>query len=68
MTVNRRFIPTHSRRREIPKPRLRRRLREVDGSDGIGVMATGDPGLDLIGIIAGSNLGGFDAVGRGREE
>jgi hypothetical protein len=47
---------------------LRRKLRELDADEGIGFMATGDPGLDLIGIVAGTILGGFGAVGRAREE
>jgi hypothetical protein len=46
---------------------LKQALRELEREDGIGVMATGDPGIDLIGLVAGSILGGIDALGRGRD-
>jgi hypothetical protein len=39
---------------------LREQLREVERSDDVAVMATGDPTLDLIGLVAGTVLQGID--------
>jgi hypothetical protein len=43
---------------------LRRRLREVESDEGLGIMATGDPGLDLIGLIGGVVLNGIGTINR----
>ncbi|MFL5336874.1 MAG: hypothetical protein ACJ8H8_27785 [Geminicoccaceae bacterium] len=43
---------------------LRRRLRETESDKGLGIMATGDPGLDLIGLIGGVVLNGVGAINR----
>ena len=42
--------------------RLRRGLRRLEAPDDIDVVATGDPGVDLIGLIAGSVLQGIGAA------
>jgi hypothetical protein len=42
--------------------RLQRQLRHLESPDRIGFVATGDPGLDLIGLVAGSVLQGIDAA------
>ena len=47
---------------------LRRSLRELDDEDGVEVLATGDPGLDLIGLLAGGVLDGIDRFQRGSAE
>ncbi len=47
---------------------LRRSLRELDDADGGEVLATGDPGLDLIGLLAGGVLDGIDRFRRGSME
>lgn len=47
---------------------LKRSLRELDQDGGGGVMATGDPAIDLIGLVAGTVLGGIDAVRRRQAE
>jgi hypothetical protein len=45
---------------------LKRELRELDDDDRVGLVATGDPALDLVGLIAGSVLEGLDAAFDGR--
>ena len=49
---------------------LRRTTRELEDEDAAGdtILATGDPGLDLIGLAAGSILGGIDLFRRGQAE
>lgn len=47
---------------------LRRRLREIERADDDTIVATGDPALDLVGLIAGGLLRGIGAIWRGREE
>jgi hypothetical protein len=48
--------------------RLQQELRRVDRSEDIDFLATGDPGIDLIGLIAGGVLQGIDAALMGRAE
>ncbi len=48
--------------------RLQQELRRVDRSEDIDFLATGDPGIDLIGLIAGGVLQGIDAALAGRAE
>ena len=43
-------------------------MRELDDEDGGEVLATGDPGLDLIGLFAGGVLDGIDRFQRGSAE
>ena len=47
---------------------LRQRLRDVEGGGDAGIMATGDPGLDLIGLIGGVVLNGMGAFSRAQNE
>lgn len=47
---------------------LRRALREPDDEDGVEVLATGDPGVDLIGLLAGGVLDGIDRFRRASAE
>ena len=42
--------------------RLQEQLRDLERADAPGVLATGDPGLDLIGLVAGSVLDGITAA------
>jgi hypothetical protein len=47
---------------------LQRRVRELDRrDDGLGIMPTGDPGIDLIGLLAGGVLDAVGGIGRARE-
>jgi hypothetical protein len=48
--------------------RLQQELRRVDRSGDLDFLATGDPGIDLIGLIAGGVLQGIDAALAGRAE
>ena len=45
---------------------LRRAMRELEDEDGVDVLSTGDPGLDLIGLLVGGVLDGIDQFRRGR--
>jgi len=45
---------------------LRRAVRELEDGDRADILATGDPGLDLIGLLAGGVLDGIDRFRRGR--
>lgn len=47
---------------------LQRAVREVQQDDGPEILATGDPALDLIGLVAGGVLGGIDLFRRRSEE
>lgn len=47
---------------------LRRKVRELDGNQDDGIIATGDPTIDLIGLVAGGLLNGIGAIWRGRAE
>lgn len=42
--------------------RLQAELRALERDEGPGILATGDPGLDLIGLVAGSILDGISAA------
>ena len=46
--------------------RLQRELRELESGSAPAILATGDPGLDLIGLVAGGILGGAAAIVDGR--
>lgn len=46
--------------------RLRRDLRELENGASPTILATGDPGLDLIGLVAGGILGGVATISDGR--
>ncbi|MFO1048022.1 MAG: hypothetical protein U1E52_09015 [Geminicoccaceae bacterium] len=46
--------------------RLQRELREAESGSAPAILATGDPGLDLIGLVAGGILGGAAAIVDGR--
>ena len=48
--------------------RLQRELRAAQGGDGVGLVATGDPALDLIGLVAGTVLEGIGTALSGRSE
>lgn len=47
---------------------LRRKVRELEGDPGDDVIATGDPTIDLIGLVAGGLLNGIGSIWRGRAE
>lgn len=47
---------------------LRRKLRDMDDTRDDSVIATGDPTIDLIGLVAGGLLEGIGAIWRGRAE
>ncbi len=47
---------------------LRRKIRELDDDQDDGIIATGDPTIDLIGLVAGGLLNGIGAIWRGRAE
>ena len=61
------FRAGNDRRANPDHAALRQRLRDLEDDDGLGIMATGDPGLDLIGLVGGVVLNGMDRFSRAQK-